>query len=277
MNDIIKKLIWISVGQFLGTTSYCAVIMSNNLAATGLGGVAQTLYILTGINIQILLIILAIPIFLWAFFCYDKRQIFFALYSYFLFTFYVGIISKYVPSLKVEPIVATISAGVLGGIAGGIVLRQRVANGPESIIALYLKEKKGITVGTYFLFQNAIILCLALVYSDFSMIVFSFATTFISSKVTDTVIIGRQKYFNVNIMSNNYLDIAQYIQNDLNRGVTFTQAMDTKNVSKKMLVQTVVTRNELVNLSAFVKEINDDSFVYASPAVSVIGRGFNLE
>lgn len=55
--------------------------------------------------------------------------------------------------------------------------------------------------------------------------------------------IGGKKYFNVSIMSDAYMDITEYIRNELKRSATFAQEMDTTNVKKKMLLQTLVSKH----------------------------------
>ena len=85
---------------------------------------------------------------------------------------------------------------------------------------------------------------------------------------------GTQKYYVVRVMSDRYLDITGFISKDLNRGVTFIQGMDTANVKKKMLVETVVNTQELVLLKEFIKELKDDSFVYVTQSAGLIGKGY---
>lgn len=275
--EVIKKLIWIAIGQLIAAIGFSRVMVANGIIASGFGGISTILYEMVGMNIQLSLVMMAIPVFVWSFFCYEKKQIFYAGFSFFIFTFYVGIVEKCIPVFETDMIVASIAGGVIMGFASGLVMKQRVANGPESIVALYLKQKTGLTIGNFFLVLNVIVIFSALLYGDLTIIIYSFIATYIQSTVTDLVIIGGTKFYNVNIMSDNYLDITDYIHNNLKRGATFVKGMDTSNVSKKMLVQTVVTGNELVNLKAFIKELEDDSFVYASQCSSIIGRGIDLE
>ncbi|MTK08288.1 MAG: YitT family protein [Hungatella sp.] len=272
-----KKLFWIAIGQFISACAYCQILNANNLVATGLGGLATVFNRLTGANVQLLLIIMALPIFVWAFFSYSKKQIFYAGFSYFMFTFYVGIVNQFLPQFLTDPIAAAISGGVVGGIAGGIIMKQRVANGPESIVALYLKEKKGLSIGSYYLIINTVVIFSSIIYGDMTMIVYSLICTFVQSVVTDKLIIGFEKYYSVSIMSDQYLEITQFIRNDLNRGATFIQGMDTSNVKKKMLIQAVVNQQELIAIKEFVKSFHDDSFICASISNNIIGRGFDVE
>lgn len=272
-----KKLFWIAVGQFISACAYCQILNANNLVATGLGGLAAVINRLTGADVQLLLVFMALPIFIWSFFSYNKKQIFYAGFSYFMFTFYVGIVNRYLPPLYTDPIAAAVSGGVVGGIAGGIIMKQRVANGPESIVALYLKEKKGISVGTYYMIINSVVIGSSIIYGDVTMIIYSLICTFVQSAVTDKLIMGFEKYYNVSIMSDQYLEITQFIRDELNRGATFIQGMDTSNVKKKMLIQSVLNQQELIAIRDYVKSFQDDSFICASRSNSIIGRGFDVE
>ncbi len=272
-----KKLFWIAVGQFISACAYCQILNANNLVATGLGGLAAVINRLTGADVQMLLVFMALPIFVWSFFSYNKKQIFYAGFSYFMFTFYVGIVNRYLPPLYTDPIAAAVSGGVVGGIAGGIIMKQRVANGPESIVALYLKEKKGISVGTYYMIINSVVIGSSIIYGDVTMIIYSLICTFVQSAVTDKLIMGFEKYYNVSIMSDQYLEITQFIRDELNRGATFIQGMDTSNVKKKMLIQSVLNQQELIAIRDYVKSFQDDSFICASRSNSIIGRGFDVE
>ncbi len=277
MNETIKKILWIALGQLIAATAFNSILLANNLVGTGFGGLSTVIYNLTGWNMQVMLVTMAMPVFIWAFFFYERKQIFFAAYSFFMFTFYLGIVQKFVPQFNTDPIIASVAGGVVLGFASGIIMRQRVANGPEAIVALYLKEKKGITIGNFFLVLNTVIICSSVLYGDLTLIVYSLISTYVQSTVTDFIMIGGKQFYNVHIMSDQYLDITDYIRKDLKRGVTFIQGMDTENVKKKMLIQTVVSKHELVSLKEFVKSLNDDSFVYANQSASLIGRGYDLD
>ncbi len=87
------------------------------------------------------------------------------------------------------------AGGVLLGIAGGLVLRQAVANGPEAIVGMYLKEKYDITVGTFFLVLNTVIIFSSILYGDLTLIIYSLISNYIASKVTDFVIVGTKRYY----------------------------------------------------------------------------------
>jgi Uncharacterized conserved protein len=274
MKQSLIKMFWIAVGQFIAAIAFNLILIPNHLVAVGLGGLATVLNNLWGFNIQITLILLSSPILLWALFRYEKRQVFFATYSFGIFTFYIGIIDQVFKPFITDTIVAATAGGLLLGVAAGIILRQGVANGPESIVGMYLKEKRGITVGNFFMVFNTIIIFSSILYGDLTFIIYSLISNYISSKITDYVIIGNKRYYVVNIMTDNYFDVTDYIRKELKRGVTFVQGLDTSNVKKKMMVKTVVSNHELVLLKEYVKNLKDDSFVYVTESAGLIGGGF---
>jgi Uncharacterized conserved protein len=277
MNKVLKKLLWIFVGQFIAACAFKLVLIPNGLVATGFGGIATVLDKLFGFNMQVVLIVLCIPVFLWSFLAYDKKQVFYAAVSYFTFTFYIGVVSKFLPNLETDPIIAVVTGGCLLGVATGLILRQSVANGPESIIGICLKEKKGISIGSFFMVLNTVIISSSILYGDITLIIYSLICNVICSKVTDIVIMGTERYFIIRIMSDKYLEITEYVSKELNRSVTFIQGMDTTNVKKKMLVETVVSKHELMQLKEYIKELRDDSFVYVTQSAGLIGKGYPQE
>jgi uncharacterized membrane-anchored protein YitT (DUF2179 family) len=274
MKQNIYRIIAIIIGQFIGAVSFQLVLLPNTLAATGLGGIALTIYKMLGINTQLSLVVLAIPIVLWAFLKYDKKQVLFATFSYVMFTFYIGIVDKIFDPFVTDPIIAAIVGGVLLGFSGGLILRQGISNGPEAIVGIYLNQTRGITVGNFFMVLNTVIIFMSILYGDLTLIMYSIIANFIASYVTDWVIVGTKRYYIVNVVTDNIFDVTDFIRKELNRGVTFVQCMDADNVKKKMMIKTVLNSHELVKMKNYIKEQNDDSFVYATESAGLLGKGF---
>jgi uncharacterized membrane-anchored protein YitT (DUF2179 family) len=274
MSKLFKKIISIVIGQFISASAFNLILLPNKLVGAGLGGIATNLNNLFGFNIQVSLILMCLPILIWSILKYERVQVLYAAFNFAMFTFYIGFIDKIFPTFQTDPIVAVVTAGVMNGIAAGIIIRQSCANGPEAIVGMYLKAKKGITVGNFFMVFNTIVIFASILYGDITLIIYSLICNAISSYITDIVIIGTKKYYVVQIMSDHYLDITEFVQKELNRGVTFIQGLDTSNVKKKMLLQTVMSNQETIALKEFVQNFHDDSFVYVIPSAGLLGRGF---
>ncbi len=275
MLNKVRHFLAIIIGVLLAAIGFSCVLFPNNLIAPGLGGIATIMNKVIGLNVQVGLILLLIPIIIWAFLKYERKQVYYAGFCFILFTILIGVVEKVLPAFKTDAIIAAVVAGVLLGASAGIIIREGVANGPEAIIGLYLKEKKDITIGNFFMILNFCIVSSSLIYGDITYIVYSMISIYLSSKVTDFIILGSRRNYSVNIISDNYFDITEFIHDKLNRGVTFVQCVDTNQIKKRMMLRTVVTKSELVLLKHFVAALNDNSFVFVTESIEVIGEGFS--
>ncbi|MGE5583143.1 MAG: YitT family protein [Bacillota bacterium] len=262
-------------GTAIGTFAFSRILIPNNLTAAGLGGLATVVNHISGLNIQLLLVSMAAPIVVWAIIKYDRKQVFYASFCFFLFTALIGLFEKYTPAFKTDSVIATVVAGVLSGIATGIILRQGLSNGPEAIVALYLKEKKGLSIGNFFMILNSVVVFSSIIYGNITYIIYSLISIYISGKVTDYVILGTSRNYSVNIISENYQAIREYIHHELHRGVTFVPCIGTYSATEKTMLQTVISEPDLVKLKEYTKSLNDNSFIYVNPSIEVIGKGFS--
>lgn len=271
----VRHYMIIVLGQLLSSIAFSQILLPNNLIGGGFGGVATVVNKLTGINIQLILITLCLPVIIWSYFKYNKKLVFYAGFCFGIFTFFIGIVGNFVPEFKTDPIIAAIVAGVFFGISGGLIIKEGAANGPEAIVGMYLKETRGITIGTYFTILNFCIISSSLIYGDLTSIVYSLICIFICGKVTDYIILGTKREYSVNIISDNFLDITEFIHKDLKRGVTYFPCVGTYKVSKRMMIKTVVTNPELITLRNYIESLDDNSFVYVTESIEVIGGGFS--
>jgi uncharacterized membrane-anchored protein YitT (DUF2179 family) len=277
-NKIFKELrffLAMVTGTAIGTYAFSRVLIPNNLTATGLGGLATVINHISALNIQLLLVFMAAPIIIWAVVKYDRKQVFYASFCYFLFTFLIGIYQKYLPAFKTDSVIATVVAGVLTGLATGIILRQGLANGPEAIVALYLKEKQGLSIGNFFMILNSLIVFSSIAYGNITYIIYSLISIYISGKVTDYVILGTSRNYSVTIISESYQAIREFIHQELHRGVTFIPCIGTYSATEKTMLKTVISESDLVKLKEYTKSLNDNSFIYVTPSIEVIGMGFS--
>ncbi|MCR5203307.1 MAG: YitT family protein [Lachnospiraceae bacterium] len=271
MKQVIKNLVIIFFAQIINTIGFSLVLIPNNLSPTGIGGFCTTIYKVFGINMQLLMLIIACPIVIWAFIKYDKNQVFYTAYSYVLFTTFTAFIGKILPEFHTDPFIAALAGGVILGFGTGLILRINVSNSPEAIVSNYLREYYGITPGSFFLVLNSIVIFSSISYGNITLIIYSLFSNYICSVVTDKVVLGVEKYYEVNIITSEIFKITDFIRKELGRSVVYVQCMDTENVSKKMMIKTVITNQQLTSLKLHIEKTDDDSFVYVSESAGLIG------
>jgi uncharacterized membrane-anchored protein YitT (DUF2179 family) len=165
---------------------------------------------------------------------------------------------------------------MLFGISGGIVLRLGVANGPESLVGIYMKNKYGNSLGVFFTVLNTIIVSssLLLPHSTLNSILYSMVSIYVSGKVTDFIVAGFRRDYEVTIISDKYTEITEFIHKDLQRGATFIKGLGSYNHQEKMLIKTLVSNSELITLKEYVKKVDPLCFMYINESIGVVGGGF---
>ena len=262
------------IGAMIGAISFTSVIIPNNLIGGGIGGLAQLLSKTTGLNMQLLLAGMFLPIAVWAFFRYGIKQIITASISFILFTIFMGVTPAIVPILKTDPILAAIVSGILLGLSGGVVLRLGVSNGPEALIGMHLKEKFILQIGVFMTIFNSIIILISALNSDITIALYSAISIYISGKITDFIILGFGRYYEMNIITKEYITVSSFIQTEIKRGVTYIQCVGAYELSNKMMVKTLVKSDEIIKIKNYINAIDLECFIYINESSEVIGMGF---
>ena len=275
MSKTVRAAVAIFLGAFIGAYSFNNVLLPSNLISGGLGGVATLIIRWQPMNIQIVLALLCLPILVWAYVTYGFKQIIYAFSCFALFTVLIGIV-KVFPVLKIDAVLAALLSGVLFGISGGIVLRLGVANGPEALVGIYLKERYGISLGVFFTVLNITIVSSSLVLpgATLNSILYSIVSIYVSGKVTDFIVAGFRRDYEVTVISDKYLEITAFIHNDLKRGATFIKGVGSYNHQEKMLIKTIVSNAELIALKEYVQKEDPQCFMYINESIGVVGEGF---
>jgi uncharacterized membrane-anchored protein YitT (DUF2179 family) len=275
MKKTIKIIVFLFLGALIGAYAFNNVLLPNNLIAGGLGGIATVIIMWYPANIQFVLAILCLPILIWAYITFGVKQIIYAFTCFTFFTVLIGVV-KLLPALEIDVVLAVLVSGILFGISGGLVLRLGVANGPEALVGLFLKNKYGISIGLFFTILNTVIVSSSLLVPNVTLnnILYSMVSIYVSGKVTDFIVAGFRRDYEVTIISVKYEEITSFIHKDLKRGATLIKGIGTYNNEENMLLKTLVSNSELITLKEYVKDLDPACFMYINESIGVVGAGF---
>ena len=105
-----------------------------------------------------------------------------------------------------------------------------------------------------------------MVYGYISMLTFSF--------MLDFVILGQKSTVQMLIFSSKYPEIADYINNTMERGATILKATGWYTKVERDVLLVIVRKNEVHDLNKVIKRLDPKAFLSISPANSVYGEGF---
>ncbi|MBO4565814.1 MAG: YitT family protein [Bacteroidales bacterium] len=175
-----------------------------------------------------------------------------------------------------ETLLIPIIAGVLEAVGIGLVIRYGGSTGGTDIIAIMINKFWPVSLSTAFFVLDFVVVSLLLflpgkVFADACYGLVEIVTFMM---IIDFVVGGKKSSYQLIVFSNRYKDIADYIANDLERGVTVLHAQGWYTKQEKNVLLILINQKEFPVLSKVIKDIDPKAFMSVSPTHNVYGEGF---
>lgn len=121
---------------------------------------------------------------------------------------------------------------------------------------------------------NSIIILISALNADITIALYSGISIYISGKVTDFIILGFGRYYEMNIITKEYIKVSSFIQTEIKRGVTYIQCVGAYELNNKMMVKTLVKSDEIIKIKNYINAIDLECFIYINESSEVIGMSF---
>ncbi|URZ17402.1 YitT family protein [Clostridium felsineum] len=185
-------------------------------------------------------------------------------------------LTKNIPSVTSNALLASIYGGVLAGIGLGLVFKGNGSTGGTSILAAILNKFAGISIGN----SQAIIDAAVIIASGFILnpekALYAILSLFITGKVIDIVQLGFKSSMVAFVISDKTEDIRQSVLEELNRGITKLSGCGGYTDEEKTVLMVVMEHTEVNKFKKLVNEKDEHAFVIISNTHEVLGQGFNL-
>jgi uncharacterized membrane-anchored protein YitT (DUF2179 family) len=172
-------------------------------------------------------------------------------------------------------VIATLFGGALLGLGFGYVLKYGGTSGGTDILVKILNKKFRVSVSKSLYATDGLVLLLGVIafFSDHGVAVglYSIVTLFISGKVADMVVLGNTHNNAVHIISSKYQEIQKAIYEDLDRGITLLNVKGGYSGEDRKMLVTVITAREYYFIKNVIATIDQDAFVYVTPATEIQG------
>lgn len=175
-----------------------------------------------------------------------------------------------------QPFLELCYAILLFGLGGAILFNCGASSGGTDIIALILKKYTKINVGISLLIVDLIVTSVSIfTTSDVSITLYSFLGLFARTFLLDGIIesFGKTKY--ITVITQKPDEIANYILNVIQHGLTMYDAEGGYTHEKKKILITICKRGEALKLKYKVKSLDPEAFVIITDANEILGKGFN--
>lgn len=278
----IQKTIWeyflITVGCLIYSAAWTQVFIPNGLSCGGISGLCSVIQYGTGFPmavsyalINVLLLVLGICLIGKSF---GVRSIY-GLVLIVLFLDVLPLLNLPVLILS-EKILIPVVASFMEAIGIAIILNYGGSSGGTDIIALIVNKYWPVSLGRVYMLTDVLIVASMLLVPGKTIddVMYGYVAVITFSLSLDYIILGRTSSVQLLIFSDKYKEIADFINNEIHRGVTALSSTGWYSQSEKKILLVILKKNQMKALTRKVKEIDSHAFISVTAASDVFGEGF---
>ncbi len=169
----------------------------------------------------------------------------------------------------------TVVAGLIYGVAIGVIFRAGATSGGSDIISMILHKYTHISLGTLVLIVDSLISLTTLIaFEDIRLPIYSIILIFIESKIIDLVVDGLKTYKTVFIVTDKIDEVRDFIINDMERGGTCFAGTGLYKGAERKMIYVTLDRSDLVKLKMNIRRLDPDAFMNIIESSEIMGFGF---
>ncbi len=259
----------------LGWTSF---LIPNGIASGGGTGLCTIIYFATGIPVAYSFFTLNAILLILGFLVLGKSFGFKTIYVILLSSVLFDILPRF-DELVVhfdEKFIVAVVGGILESVGIGLILLRGGSSGGTDIAAMIINKYWPVSPGKVYLYSDLFIIASILLIPGKTLedMIYGYITMVTFSVMIDMVLLGRKSSVQILVFSPNYKDVADFIINEMDRGVTalYARGWYSQEDSKVLLI--VARKTQLHQIVSAIKRIDSKAFVSVSTATSVYGEGF---
>ncbi len=269
------SVLMITIGSFIYGISIALLLDPNNLAPGGITGIAVILSRFFPVSTGTFYLLLNIPVILLGLWKFGLRFLIRTIYGIAATSIFTNLLST-LPILTNDPLIASVSGGILmaGGI--GIIFKAgATTGGTDIIVKLLRKNHPHLKTGFLFLCMDFIIVTISgFVFRDFNIAFYALLSVGICGFVLDRFLYGGDEARQIFIISDHPDAIAKRILYDLDVGCTFLSGTGGWTGNPKKVILCVVHKRMSPQVEEIVKEEDPTAFLILGSANEIYGDGY---
>lgn len=276
----IKEYVFITLGIFLYCFSWIAFISSKDISGGGLPGVATIVQFATGIPISYTYFVINAILVITGTAVLGRGFGFKTIYSIIAATVMFRIMPECDWIVNFSDIGEIFLNAIIGGTIGGagiaLVFRQGGSTGGTDIVALILTKYREISPGKVFLYCDLIIIGSIYFFPDkgLQVVVYGYLQMVSFSYILDALLTGSKQSVQIMIISQHCDRIADSLVHEMQCGVTALHSRGWYLQKEGNVLLVVVRKYRLPEITAAVKQMDNQAFMSVCSAMNVYGNGF---
>lgn len=276
---IIKKnrlvrIILILAAILLSAIVYNLFLLPLSLVTGGTGGIATITHYLYDIDPALMILILSLACCIISFMYLGIERTTGTLLASFLYPLMVKMTSNISTQFMIDTsdvLLVVLFAGVLSGVANGLMYKSGYSNGGFPVISQVLYEKFQISIAKSSMIINVIIVLVGAFFFGTTNALYAIIYLYINNIVMDRVLLGISTNKAFYIMTHKEEEIKDYIINNLHHTVTTFNVKGGFLEDKRKVILTVIPSSDYYKLTEGIKTIDEEAFFVATDSYQVEG------
>ncbi len=267
------NLLLITAGSLLCAVAVNGILAPKQFLAGGFTGLALLLhYLVPAVPVGAAYFLFNVPNFLLGWVYVGRR---FFLYSLAGMVIFSLVVLLPFPALPVDDLMlCALTAGIISGVGGGIILRSLGSAGGMDILAVIVYQRFSVRIGTTSLTFNLLLLMAgAAMGIPLEKVLYTLVYLYVTAYMVNLVVTGFSQRKAVMIISPRWREIADEVMNRMHRGVTVVQGQGGYTGRPVHILYSVITFSELSRFKNRVRQIDPEAFMVVTETLEVMGRG----
>lgn len=273
-----KDYVFITLGIAMYAFGFSAFILPQHVVIGGLAGITTIIYFLTGIPVAVSSYAINLLLLAIAFRIVGKKFVVGTIFGATLVSVFIGIFQPLFADglVEGEPFMNVVIGSIICGVGIGMTFVHNGSSGGTDIIAAIVSKHSNVTIGRVMMYCDlAIISSSFFLFHDINTTVYGYVVLFLVTYLIDMVINTNRQAVQFNIFSTKWVEIANAINNEANRGCTVLEGMGWYSKQPVKLLIVMCRKIESVTIFRIIKSIDPEALVTQANVNGVYGKGFD--
>ena len=270
----IKRIFLMSISLLLSAVLYNVFLLPLNLVTGGTNGIATITNYVYGINPAFMILILSVACAIFSLMYLGVKRTLGTLVASIVYPLLVHLTSPLNNIMSGEPVdvlLMVLFAGVISGVANGLMYKTGYSNGGFPVVSQVLFEKKHISVAKSSLVINVSIVLIGALFFGTTNALYAIIFLYINNIILDKVLLGINNNKAFYIITKEEEKIKKYIIKTLGHNVTTFEVKGGYLDKNRKVIFSVIPSGEYYKLTEGIKEIDDTAFFVVTDSYQVEG------
>lgn len=274
-------LLYAGLGSMICAFAIASILKPMGLVTGGITGISIIVEKLFGLNYTYVYYVQSVTVLLAAFFFMGKEEALKIITMSVSFPAVLIVFDRYrVEFVQDDLVLASIYYGILGGVGLGLILKRGFSFGGTDTIAKIFHKKvfPFISLSQILLFIDTAIIIVSAFAFDRNIALYAIITQVVYMKVVDIVMFGiTPKIMKIEIISEKYLEISEYIISEIKRGTSLVEITGGYTNQKRIKLVSLCSPREIMLIKTFMAKTDPNALVDVCATSAVWGRGIGFE